>query len=119
MERRAVSNHRWYRSEFPDYPADQAIGKRTISVRIGMPRATWLHNILLMCGVVWLIATAPAAPPLWLIVPLAVWQIAGVVWRARARAGWKQPALLAGGAVLLAGLVPTLWLISVMIDLAM
>ena len=61
--------------------------------------------------------TAPNSPLLWLVVPLAVWQIAGVVWRSRA--GWKQPALLSGGAVLLAGLAPALWLISVMIGLTL
>jgi 1,4-dihydroxy-2-naphthoate polyprenyltransferase len=105
--------------EFPDYPADKAIGKRNITVRIGLSRAAWLHNILLIGGVVLMLITAPNNPLLWLVVPLAVWQIAGVVWRARARTGWKQPALLSGGAVLLAGLVPALWLISVMLDFKM
>ena len=105
--------------EFPDYPADKALGKKTITVRIGLQRAAWLHNGLLIGGLALMFVTAPNNPLLWLVVPLAVWQIAGVVWRARAPAGWKRPALLSGGAVLLAGLAPALWLISVMIDLAM
>jgi len=101
--------------EFPDYPADKALGKKTITVRIGLQRAAWLHNGVLIGGLALMFVTAPNNPSLWLVVPLAVWQIAGVMWRSRA--GWKQPALLSGGAVLLAGLVPALWLISVMIDL--
>ena len=99
--------------EFPDYPADKAIGKRTITVRIGLRRAAWLHNGLLIGGLALMFVTAPNNPLLWLVVPLAVWQIAGVVWRSRS--GWKQPALLSGGAVLLAGLVPALWLIDLLL----
>jgi 1,4-dihydroxy-2-naphthoate polyprenyltransferase len=102
--------------EFPDYPADKAIGKRTITVRIGLPRAAWLHNGLLIGGLALMFITAPNNPLLWLVVPLAVWQIAGVVWRARARSGWKSPASLSGGAVLLAGLVPALWLIDLLLS---
>jgi hypothetical protein len=30
--------------EFPDYPADKALGKKTITVRIGLRRARGLHN---------------------------------------------------------------------------
>jgi 1,4-dihydroxy-2-naphthoate polyprenyltransferase len=103
--------------EFPDYPADTALGKKNITVRIGLRRAAWLHNGLLIGGLALMAVTAPNTPLLWLVVPLGVWQIAGVMWRSRT--GWKQPALLSGGAVLLAGLVPALWLISVMIDLVM
>ena len=98
--------------EFPDYPADKAIGKRNLTVRIGLRHAAWLHNGLLIGGLALMLITAPNNLWLWLVAPLAVWQIAGVVWRARARSGWKQPALLSGGAVLLAGLVPALWLLS-------
>ncbi len=66
-----------------------------------------------------LFVTAPHNSLLLLVLPLAVWQIAGVAWRARARTVWKRPALLSGGAVLLAGLVPALCLISVMIRFKM
>ena len=100
--------------EFPDYPADKAIGKRNITVRIGLRRAAWLHNGLLIGGLALMFVTAPNNPLWWLVVPLAVWQVGGVVWRARARSGWPQPALLSGGAVLLAGLVPALWLIELL-----
>jgi 1,4-dihydroxy-2-naphthoate octaprenyltransferase len=98
--------------EFPDYPADKAIGKCTITVRIGLLRAAWLHNGLLIGGLILMFATSPSNLLLWLVVPLAVWQIAGVVWRSRS--GWRRPALLSGGAVLLAGLIPLLWLIELL-----
>jgi 1,4-dihydroxy-2-naphthoate octaprenyltransferase len=101
--------------EFPDYPADKAIGKRTITVRIGLRRAAWLHNILLIVGLALMFVTAPGNFWLWLVVPLAVWQIAGVVWCARARSGWRHPALLSGGAVVLAGSIPLLWLIDLLL----
>jgi 1,4-dihydroxy-2-naphthoate octaprenyltransferase len=101
--------------EFPDYPADKAIGKRNITVRIGVRRAAWLHNLLLIGGLALMLGTAPDNPLLWLAVPLAVWQIAGVVWRANARSGWPRPALLSGGAVMLAGSLPLLWLIDLLL----
>ena len=100
--------------EFPDYPADKAIGKENITVRIGLQRSAWLHNALLIGGLALMLITTPQNPLLWLVVPLAVWQIAGVVWRSRS--GWRRPALLSGGAVLLAGLVPALWLIDLIIN---
>jgi len=101
--------------EFPDYPADKTIGKRNITVRIGLQRAAWLHNVLLIGGLALMLITAPNKLLLWLVVPLAVWQIAGVVWRSRS--GWKHFALLSGGAVLLAGLAPALWLIDIVNNL--
>lgn len=101
--------------EFPDYAADKAIGKRNLTVRIGLQRAAWLHNLLLIGGLGLTFLTAPANPLLWLVVPLAVWQIAGVVWRANARSGWPRPALLSGGAVVLAGSIPLLWLIDLLL----
>lgn len=100
--------------EFPDYPADKAIGKKTITVRIGLKRAARLHNGLLIGGFVWMFAAVPSTPLLWLSMPLAVWQIAGVVWRSRS--GWRYFALLSGGAVLLAVLVPALWLIELLLS---
>jgi 1,4-dihydroxy-2-naphthoate octaprenyltransferase len=102
--------------EFPDYPADKARGKKTITVRIGLTRAAQLHNLLLISGFgLMLIVIAayqlwPTAQWVWLVLPLIVWQIAGVAWRSRS--GWRQCALLSGGAVLLAGLTPALWLIG-------
>jgi 1,4-dihydroxy-2-naphthoate octaprenyltransferase len=98
--------------ELADYPADQALSKRNITVRIGPRRAAWLHNGLLIGGMGLLLAVAPDRLLLWLALPLAVWQIIGVVWRARARSGWQQMSVLCGGAVLLAGLIPALWMMG-------
>ena len=53
--------------EFPDYPADKALGKRTITVRIGLQRAAWLHNELLIGGLALLFVTAPNNALWWLI----------------------------------------------------
>jgi len=75
-----------------------------------------LHNVLLIGGLALLLVTASNYHLLWLLVPLAVWQIAGVVWRVRARSGWRRPALLSGGAVLLAALAPALWLVNLAIN---
>ncbi len=100
--------------EFPDYPADKAIGKKTITVRIGLQHAAWLHNALLLGGFAWMFITTPNNPLLWLSVPLALWQIAGVVQRSRS--GWRHFARLSGVAVLLAGLMPTLWLIELLLS---
>lgn len=98
--------------ELADYPADQALSKRNITVRIGPRRAAWLHNGLLIggMGLLWLIA--PNEPLLWPAALLAVWQIVGVLQRARARSGWQHMSALCGGAVLLAALIPALWLIG-------
>jgi 1,4-dihydroxy-2-naphthoate octaprenyltransferase len=101
--------------EFHDYPADKALGKRNLTVRIGLRRAAWLHNGLLIGGLAWLLIAAPNYRLVWPALLLVVWQIAGVVWRSRS--GWKRPALLSGGAVLLAGLLPALWLIDIVINL--
>ncbi len=100
--------------EFPDYPADKAIGKRTITVRVGLKRSAWLHNVLLIGGLAWMLLIGPYNPLLWLVVPLAMWQIVGVIWRSRW--GWRRFALLSGGAVLLAGLAPLLWLFDIAIN---
>ena len=104
--------------EFADYAADKAFGKKTLTVRIGVTRAVWLHTVLLLITLIGLMMVAPRVPLLWPAVPLVIWQMAGVVWRATARSGWRHLALLSGGAVMLSGLVPLLWLISAMIELA-
>ncbi len=98
--------------EFADYPADKTLSKRNITVRIGVRRAAWLHQALLIGGAVGLWFTAPDLPVKGLVWLLAVWQIGGVAWRARS--GWRRFTLLCGGAVLLAGLIPALWLIGLL-----
>ena len=103
---------------FTDYAADKAFGKKTLTVRMGVTRAVWLHTALLLLVLIGLLMAVPAVPLLGLAVPLVIWQIAGAVWRARSRPAWRHMTLLAGGAVMLSGLVPLLWLVSVLIDLA-
>ena len=101
--------------EFADYPADQMQGKRNITVRIGLKRAAWLHQALLIGGLALLFGLTPVRPwMVWMVLPLTVWQIAGVAWRSRS--GWRQFALLSGGAVLLSGLIPALWLIDLLLS---
>jgi len=101
--------------EFADYPADQMQGKRNITVRIGLKRAAWLHQALLIGGLALLFGLTPVRPwMVWVVLPLTVWQIAGVAWRSRS--GWRQFALLSGGAVLLSGLIPALWLIDLLLS---
>jgi 1,4-dihydroxy-2-naphthoate polyprenyltransferase len=101
--------------EFADYPADQTIGKRNITVRIGLRRAAWLHQALLIGGMVLLFGLTSVRPwMVWAVLPLALWQIAGVAWRSRS--GWRRFALLSGGAVLLSGLIPALWLIDLLLS---
>jgi 1,4-dihydroxy-2-naphthoate octaprenyltransferase len=102
--------------EITDYAADQAFGKRTLTVRIGVRRAVWLHTVLLLITLIGLLFAAATVSCLWIAVPLIVWQIAGLIWRSRS--GWRRMTLLSGGAVALSGLVPLLWLISAMINLA-
>ncbi len=98
--------------EFADYPADRAFGKKNITVRIGVRRAAWLHQALLIGGIVGLWFSVPDLPVKWLVWLLALWQIIGVAWRARS--GWRYFTLLCGGAVALAALIPALWLIGLL-----
>jgi 1,4-dihydroxy-2-naphthoate octaprenyltransferase len=100
--------------EFADYHADQLQGKRNITVRIGLKCATWLHQVLLIGGLVLLFALTPVRPGLlWVVLPLALWQIGGVAWRSRS--GWRKFGLLSGGAVVLSALIPALWLIDLLL----
>jgi 1,4-dihydroxy-2-naphthoate octaprenyltransferase len=108
--------------EFPDYPADKALGKRTLAVRLGLSRVARLHNgllagsFVLTFALVALNAPWPAAQFMWLAVPLALWQIIGVAWRSRS--GWRGFAPLCAGAVALAALTPALWLIGYLVTAA-
>jgi len=100
--------------EFADYPADKAIGKKNITVRIGLANAAGLHQLLLIGGLALLFAETSVRPwTSWVVLPLILWQIAGVAWRRRR--GWTQFALLSGGAVLLSGIIPLLWLIDLLL----
>ena len=57
--------------EFADYPADQTQGKRNITVRIGLKRAAWLHQALLIGGLALLFGLTPVRPwMVWVVLPL-------------------------------------------------
>ncbi len=64
--------------ELPDYEADLAIGKRTQTVRLGLPRTLWLHTLLLlaagleMIGLIWFLPGYAGYGLLAL--PLLLWQ---------------------------------------------
>lgn len=76
--------------QIPDWRADQAAGKRTLAVRLGLERAVRLHNIAILlafCAILGLVILRwPGARLAWLGLPLAVWQlitIEGIIRRAR------------------------------------
>lgn len=67
-----------YINEFPDYQADQAVGKRTLVVRLGRERAVPLYAVLMVAVYPWLVVGVWAGvfptAALWglLTLPLAV-----------------------------------------------
>ncbi len=106
--------------EFPDHEADALVGKRTLAVRLGLQRVATLHNALII-GSFTLMTILIAwnqwwatARFVWLALPLAVWQVAGVMWRARSQ--WRRLNLLTTGAVALAAVLPLLWLLGFILE---
>ena len=96
--------------QFPDREADFIVGKRTLTVRLGLARAGQLHNALIAFGLVTLLlSTARWA---WLIAPLAVGQMIFVAWKTRS--GGEHYRWLTTGAVVLSGLLPLLRLIDLL-----
>ena len=102
--------------EFPDMEADSANQKRTLTVRLGMARAAWIHHILVAAAFVFMgvssflgLLGAPGRFVL-LALPLALWQIYRVSWQVRhPHTGFK---ILTLGAVSLFGLTGLLWLLG-------
>ena len=96
--------------QFPDREADAVVGKRTLTVRLGLRRAAQLHNGLIVLS---LIALALSSPRWALLsVLLAVWQMIAVAQLTRS--GGRHFQWLTTGAVALSGLLPTLLLIDLL-----
>jgi 1,4-dihydroxy-2-naphthoate octaprenyltransferase len=76
--------------EFPDHDADRRTGKRTLAVRLGLPRASRLHNALVLASfaAVWIgvaLGWIDPAVAAWTLIglPLAAWQIGSALRQAR------------------------------------
>jgi 1,4-dihydroxy-2-naphthoate octaprenyltransferase len=105
--------------EFPDVEADKAFGKYTLAVRLGLSRAAWLHNGLIGAAFIlyglfaWLGCTGAAGRYVFLVLPLALWQMARIRWQLHhPKAGFHW---LTMGAVSLFGLTAIMWLLGFLI----
>jgi 1,4-dihydroxy-2-naphthoate octaprenyltransferase len=96
--------------QFPDREADVVVGKRTLTVRLGLQRAAQLHNLLIALSLMTLALSSPRW--VWLSVPLAVWQMIAVAQLTRS--GGRHFQWLTTGAVALSGLLPLLRLIDLL-----
>lgn len=94
--------------QFPDREADAAVGKRTLTVRLGLRRAAQLHNLLIALSLIALALSSPRWA--WLSVPLALWQMIAVAQLTQSDGRHFQ--WLTTGAVALSGLLPALRLID-------
>ncbi len=105
--------------ELPDAEADQAIGKRTQTVRLGVRGAVCLHALLLAGALASIALLAKVAAPYanalpWAI-PLIIWQALLFGASARAAAGARRLSVLTLGAVGLFSLTSVLVLTGVVI----
>jgi 1,4-dihydroxy-2-naphthoate octaprenyltransferase len=102
--------------EIPDIEADIANAKRTLTVRLGVDRAVWLHHGLVVVAFLIMGGYSPSTPEgmagrlVYIALPLAVWQIYRVSWQIRhPQSGFN---ILTLGAVGLFGLTGFLWLLG-------
>ena len=102
--------------EFPDIEADTANNKRTLTVRLGIKRAAWLHHSLVVVAFITM-GGFPISSPVgaagrfvFLALPLAAWQIYRVSWQMRHPQ--TRFHILTLGAVSLFGLTAFLWLLG-------
>jgi 1,4-dihydroxy-2-naphthoate polyprenyltransferase len=102
--------------EFPDLQADGAFGKRTLVVRLGLERAAWLHNALVVAAFVCYGlfirsgSLGTAGRYIFIALPLAIWQMIRIGWQVRhpqATYHW-----LTTGAICLFGLTAILELLG-------
>jgi 1,4-dihydroxy-2-naphthoate octaprenyltransferase len=102
--------------EIPDIEADIANAKHTLTVRLGVDRAVWLHHGLVVVAYLIMGGYSPSTPEgmagrlVYFALPLAVWQIYRVSWQIRhLQSGFN---ILTLGAVGLFGLTGFLWLLG-------
>lgn len=100
--------------ELPDYEADQAVGKRTQTVRLGVRGAFILHTLLILGALVSVLmltlTLTTYARFLWLAIPLLVWQGCTYGVSSKAHSDRRRMNLLTMGAVGLFSLTSALWL---------
>lgn len=102
--------------EFPDIQADTTNKKRTLTVRLGIDRAAWLHHGLVVMAFLIMGGYSPSTPEgiagrlVYFALPLAVWQIYRVSWQTRHPQSGFQ--ILTLGAVGLFGPTGFLWLLG-------
>ncbi|GAP12636.1 1,4-dihydroxy-2-naphthoate octaprenyltransferase [Longilinea arvoryzae] len=90
--------------EIPDFSVDRSLGKKTLTVRLGPPRAAGLAGGLIVCAYLLLaiLALSPANPGRWMVwtLPLAIIQMLLLRRAARAPTRIDHFLLTAGGACL-------------------
>jgi 1,4-dihydroxy-2-naphthoate octaprenyltransferase len=102
--------------EFPDIQADTTHKKRTLTVRLGIDRAAWLHHGLVVLAFLIMGGYSPSTPEgmagrlVYFALPLSVWRIYRVSWQIRHQQSGFH--ILTLGAVGLFGLTGFLWLLG-------